>query len=135
MHRLSSIAQHDLAQPARDERLHRARAMILQAGRPDNDVLLYWPIFDLFDQSVGGNKPNINFTVHNPFVDNTPFGKAADWLAKSGYSFDYISDAQLQSRNRTRSVSRDRRAAVPEDADSDFGETDGAGSGWPDGDL
>ena len=73
---------------------------ILQGGKPDNDVLLYWPIFDLFDKPLMGGKPNINFTVHNPFIDDTPFGKAAELMSKGGYSFDYISDAQLQSRDK-----------------------------------
>jgi len=73
---------------------------VLQAGHPDNDVLVYWPIFDLYDQPVTGNKPNINFTVHNPLIDGTSFGKAADQMSKGGYSFDYISDAQLQSRDK-----------------------------------
>jgi hypothetical protein len=85
--------------PAMNAYITRVQS-ILQGGKPDNDILLYWPIFDLYDQPLANGKPNINFTVHNPFIDNTPFGKAADWLTKNGYSFDYISDAQLQSREK-----------------------------------
>jgi hypothetical protein len=82
--------------PAMNQYYARVQS-ILQSGKPDNDVLVYWPIFDIYDKPTSP-KPQINFTVHNAFLDESSLGKAADCLTKYGYSFDYISDAQLQSR-------------------------------------
>jgi hypothetical protein len=72
---------------------------ILQSGKPDNDVLVDWPFFDAIAQP-SGQKPQINFTVHNAFMDDSSLGRAGKWLTDHGYSFDYISDAQLQSREK-----------------------------------
>ncbi|MEI7729327.1 MAG: glycosyl hydrolase [Verrucomicrobiota bacterium] len=66
---------------------------ILQAGRPDNDVLLYWPIYDYW-QTPGGRV--LNMTVHaRDWFEAQPLGKAAEHLWNRGYAFDYISDRQL----------------------------------------
>ena len=67
---------------------------ILQAGKPDNDILLYWPFADLLDEETGNVKM---FTVHNvKWLPDQPVGKIARALMDKGYTFDYISDAQLQ---------------------------------------
>lgn len=67
---------------------------VLQAGKPDNDILLYWPFEDLLDDEAGLMK---QFTVHNvKWIPEQPFGKIARALMDKGYTFDYISDAQLQ---------------------------------------
>lgn len=67
---------------------------VLQAGKPDNDILLYWPFDDLLDDEAGLMK---QFTVHNvKWIPEQPFGKIARALMEKGYTFDYISDAQLQ---------------------------------------
>ena len=69
---------------------------ILQSGKPSNDILLYWPVEDLYhsypDQLIK------LFNVHDIdwFLDSQ-FGKLADILNKNGFSFDYISDKQLQN--------------------------------------
>jgi len=67
---------------------------VLQAGTCDNDVLLYWPIHDLWHNPAG---MNINCTVHNAAVwlRGQPVGVAARGLWQHGYSFDYISDRLL----------------------------------------
>ena len=66
---------------------------VLQAGRPDNDILLYWPIYDIWDDPKGLMQ---QLTVHQvDFVIGTPFGDAAKALSDAGYAFDYISDVQL----------------------------------------
>ncbi|MBC7365441.1 MAG: glycoside hydrolase [Undibacterium sp.] len=73
---------------------------ILQRGQPDNDILLYWPFADLLDDEAGAVKM---FTVHNvKWLPDQPVGKIARALMDRGYTFDYISDAQLQ---QTRSES------------------------------
>ncbi|GAB3640238.1 glycosyl hydrolase [Spirosoma arcticum] len=69
----------------------------LQASRPDNDVLVYFPIHDLWAtraKSAGGVH---QLEVHH--VDRwllpLPFGRLCDTLRQRGYSFDYVSDKQL----------------------------------------
>ena len=66
----------------------------LQAGKPDNDVLVYYPIYDKYMQRerallqhFDGMKPEFTKTK---FEDNT------EWLQSHGYAFDFISDRQLQ---------------------------------------
>lgn len=67
---------------------------VLQAGKPDNDVLLYWPIYDIWHNPKGLMQ---QLTVHKvDFVVGTPFGNAARALDNAGYAFDYISDDQLK---------------------------------------
>jgi hypothetical protein len=66
---------------------------VLQAGLPDNEVLLYWPIHDLWHDSNGLVQP---LTIHaRDWFEGRPFGKTARRLWNRGYLFDYISDRQL----------------------------------------
>jgi hypothetical protein len=67
----------------------------LQAGEPDNAVLLYWPLHDRW--SKGDGLPE-QFTVHNAgnWLRGEPVGGVADRLWRSGVSFDYVSDRQLR---------------------------------------
>ena len=66
---------------------------VLQRGQPDNDILLYWPFADLLDDESGNVKM---FTVHHAkWLTEQPVGKLARALTDKGYTFDYISDAQL----------------------------------------
>ena len=67
---------------------------ILQGGKPDNPVLLYWPIADVWDNADGLAKM---LSVHNVgWLTEQPVGKIGRALLAHGYGFDYISDAQLQ---------------------------------------
>ena len=66
---------------------------ILQAGAPDNDILLYWPFDDMVDHSAGLME---QYGVHeNKWLTDSPSGRMAANLLKDGYAFDFISDAQL----------------------------------------
>lgn len=66
---------------------------ILQSGRADNDLLLYWPIHDLWHKADGMLDP---IGVHNrDWFDGQSVGRAARRLWRRGYSFDYVSDRQL----------------------------------------
>jgi hypothetical protein len=68
---------------------------VLQSGKPDNDILLYWPIEDFWMQP--GNNLLPQLTVHaRDWFEGQPIGKAAKELWERGYSFDYVSDAQLK---------------------------------------
>jgi hypothetical protein len=82
---------------------HDARALndyiarcqsILQNGKPDNDILLYWPIHDFWSQPGGKLLPHL--TVHaRDWFEAQPVGKLAQQLWDRGYQFDYVSDRQL----------------------------------------
>ena len=67
---------------------------VLQAGRPDNDVLLYWPFADVIADPDGLMKL---YGVHDrKWLTDSAFERNAQALLKAGYSIDYISDDQLQ---------------------------------------
>ncbi|HEU5072436.1 MAG TPA: glycosyl hydrolase, partial [Verrucomicrobiae bacterium] len=66
---------------------------VLQRGRPDNDILLYWPLHDFWSDPQGTVR---NLTVHaRDWFEEQPIGKTAQQLWGAGYQFDYISDRQL----------------------------------------
>ena len=66
---------------------------VLQSGRPDNDILLYWPIHDFWHNPKGLVE---QLTVHDTaWLRDQPIGSAASLLWGQGFSFDYLSDRQL----------------------------------------
>ncbi len=66
---------------------------VLQAGEPANDILLYWPIHDLWMDPAGLLK---KLTVHSKgWIDTQRIGEVANLLDKKGYAFDFISDRML----------------------------------------
>lgn len=66
----------------------------LQAGKPDNDVLLYFPFADR------NNQPSRGGMLHHydgmEGFDGTSFNKSAEEMLELGYSWDLISDRQIQ---------------------------------------
>jgi len=62
----------------------------LQAGRPDNDVLLYFPIYDQWSQT-GGRGMLPHFRASAPGAA----GRDGQEMLEAGYTFDFISDRQL----------------------------------------
>ncbi len=79
--------------PALNEYIARCQS-VLQAGTPDNDILVYWPVDDLWHDTDGLAK---TMTVHHTeWIVNQPMGQTARWLWDRGYAFDYISDRQLR---------------------------------------
>ncbi|MGB3800047.1 MAG: glycosyl hydrolase [Lewinella sp.] len=69
----------------------------LQAARPDNDLLVYFPIHDLW--STPDDDILLQLDVHHSedWFEATPFGRTAADLLEKGYTFDYLSDRQLQA--------------------------------------
>jgi catechol 2,3-dioxygenase-like lactoylglutathione lyase family enzyme len=66
---------------------------LLQAGRPDNDVLLYWSFDDIADDADGLMR---QLGVHeNRWLTESATARVALQLMNAGYSFDFISEAQL----------------------------------------
>lgn len=66
---------------------------MLQSNAPDNDLLLYWPIHDLWaDQQELVEE----LTVHRPaWLVEQPVGRLARRLWDRGFCFDYVSDRQI----------------------------------------
>jgi len=66
---------------------------ILQSGTPDNDVALYWPVYDIWHQTEGMQQM---LTVHHPdWLNRSACGKVAAQLKAEGFDYDFISDRQL----------------------------------------
>ncbi len=67
----------------------------LQHTTPDNDVLLYFPIYDRF--STPGKELIEHFDGLGKQFENTAFERSAKTMLEKGYSFDYISDKQIRN--------------------------------------
>jgi hypothetical protein len=66
---------------------------VLQAGQPANDVLVYWPIHDLWMDARGLLK---NLAIHHKeWIDDYRIGEVANILDSKGYAFDFVSDRML----------------------------------------
>ena len=66
----------------------------LQQGEPDNELLLYFPIYDIWEKYRKGNY--MTFEIHK-LEDKLPhFEKTVDDILRLGYDLDYISDSQLR---------------------------------------
>ena len=67
---------------------------VLQSGKPANDILLYFPIYDVWHNKEGMES---RFQVHNisKWLFGTPFYEAAKKMWDRGFTFDYISESQL----------------------------------------
>jgi hypothetical protein len=66
----------------------------LQAGKPSNDVLLYFPFADRNNQPARGGMLH-HYDGMEGF-EGTTFDKAAEEMLEIGYSWDLISDKQIQ---------------------------------------
>ncbi|UOB17774.1 glycosyl hydrolase [Abyssalbus ytuae] len=69
---------------------------ILQNGKPDNEILLYWPVHDAWSAFAEGTL-FLPFQVHklDDWLKNTSFYQLAKKLIKKGYGVDFISDRFL----------------------------------------
>ncbi|MFN8251860.1 MAG: glycosyl hydrolase [Ferruginibacter sp.] len=67
----------------------------LQQGKPDNDVLLYFPIYDKYSEP--GRDLLLHFDGMKPDFNGTPFETSAAMMQEKGYAFDYISDRQIMN--------------------------------------
>ncbi len=79
----------------------------LQSGQPDHDVLLYWPLHDLWQTETALITP---LGVHrHEWLTGQPVGVTARHLWNRGYGFDYLSDRQLAPAD----VTDDGRVQLP----------------------
>jgi hypothetical protein len=66
----------------------------LQAGKPANDVLLYYPLPDRYSEP--GRELLQHFDGMERNFEGTAFEKVSKWMLDNGYGFDFFSDRQLQ---------------------------------------
>ncbi|TMI71595.1 MAG: glycoside hydrolase family 2 protein [Bacteroidetes bacterium] len=67
----------------------------LQSSKPDNDILLYYPIADRYSEP--GNALLQHFDGMERNFENTDFEHVSKWMLEKGYDFDFFSDRQLQN--------------------------------------
>ncbi|MGX5855710.1 glycosyl hydrolase [Dyadobacter jiangsuensis] len=74
---------------------------LLQDSKPDNDVLVYFPIHDLWATKAksGGGVHLLEVHHVDRWLLDLPFGKLSERLWKEGYAFDFVSDLQLKKFN------------------------------------
>jgi hypothetical protein len=66
----------------------------LQSGAPDHDVLLYYPFYDFIANP--GKARLAHFGGANAPDERTVFEAARDLMQRRGYTYDFVSDRQLQ---------------------------------------
>lgn len=66
---------------------------LLQQGKSDNEILLYWPIFDTWDKYQKGTL-FFEYKIHSlsQWLHGTPFYDTTKSLMSKGYGVDFISD-------------------------------------------
>ena len=79
--------------PGLNEYITRVQS-VLQSGVPDNELLVYWPVYDAWYRAKGRDMP---LMVHDidKWLQPTAFYKQVKTLQQAGYSLDFISDGQL----------------------------------------
>ncbi len=80
---------HEL--PAVNAYITRAQSL-LQSGAADNDLLLYWPVHDLWHSA-----PDLRAPDGIDWSSEQPFGRISRELTARGYTHDFISDEQLEA--------------------------------------
>jgi hypothetical protein len=76
---------------------------VLQSGEIANDVILYLPVHDIWQESGGSSVRSMG--VHDlKWQDHGGLRKAAETLWARGYGFDYVSDDFLTSPERIKST-------------------------------
>jgi len=67
---------------------------VLQSGKSDNEILMYWPVYDQWASPKG---KDMAFKIHNieKWLHPTPFYEDLEKLGKSGYSLDMVSDKMI----------------------------------------
>jgi len=68
----------------------------LQKGRPDNDVLLYWPIYDVWNKDL---PLFFQFKIHSldEWLTDSSFYGISKQLQQKGWSSDFVSDQLLRN--------------------------------------
>lgn len=83
--------------PAFFEYITRCQSF-LQMGQPDNDFLVYLPIYDLWNEIAGRL---VSFDIHKMDRYAPKFIKTIQTIIAGGYDVDYISDAFIKTTRCT----------------------------------
>lgn len=67
---------------------------VLQSGDPDNEIAVYWPVYDVWHNAKGRDMP---FGVHNinEWLQPTSFYTTVQQLQQDGFGVDYFSDKMI----------------------------------------
>ncbi len=67
---------------------------VLQAGKPDNQLLVYWPVYDVWSDPKG---MEVRFAMNNveEWLYPTAFSRSVTALRAAGYSMDFVSDKMI----------------------------------------
>lgn len=79
--------------PALNTYISRTQAF-LQSGKPDNDILLYFPAYDRFARESEEMLEHFHGDAA-PRNGSSIVRTTAEWLQENGYGFDFISDKQI----------------------------------------
>ena len=71
---------------------------VLQTTQPDNELLVYWPVYDIWNDANG---LMTTLSVHHVdrWLHKSPFYKQSMLLQQRGYSFDFVSDKFIAQSN------------------------------------
>ena len=71
---------------------------LLQSGNPDNENLLYWPIYDVWNSYLNNNL-FFQFKIHSldEWLHNQPFYETTKSLMEKGYGVDFVSDNFIET--------------------------------------
>jgi len=71
----------------------------LQSGEPDNEILLYWPVYDAWAGLSDSSYLAFQINTTNSWLKPTSFYAVTQQLRAKGYDFDYISDHYISVSN------------------------------------
>jgi hypothetical protein len=71
---------------------------LLQSGQPDNEIALYWPVYDVWAEYMKGDLV-FKYNIHDLkiWLHHLPFYATGNELMKKGYSIDFFSDEFLKT--------------------------------------
>ncbi|WP_229755379.1 glycosyl hydrolase [Hymenobacter cavernae] len=69
---------------------------VLQAGQADNDVVMYWPVYDVRHNAPPKLDMMISIHTIEEWLYPTAFYKNAMQLSKNGYAVDFVSDDMIR---------------------------------------
>jgi hypothetical protein len=67
----------------------------LQQGEPDNDLLVYWPLQDVWYNQQGTSIYQLPINKISDWLEPTSFYQLSKKMTEKGYSMDFISDKYL----------------------------------------
>lgn len=71
---------------------------VLQSGKPDNELLVYWPVQDIWHHCDPGKLDfQLGIDNLNEWLKSTDFYATVNDLMSAGYSVDFVSDRLLDS--------------------------------------